>query len=104
MGWTQAGDCINRQERTIVRAYCRGCARAGERQVGCAGGELALTFIDADARVDECVVNRRVDHATVIDYPDAPNTRLAITGQVVSKADARNKVVIVANLDAVLRQ
>src|SRR5689334_24756375 len=95
---------IDRQERAVVSADCRSRAGASKRQVAGAGGELALAFIDTDARVDEGVVNGRVDHAAVIDAPATAQTRFAVAGQVVSKTDTRTDVVFVADLVAGLRQ
>src|SRR6185369_606907 len=91
---------INRQQRAVVSRD----ARAGRREVGRASRELALTNISTDSGVDECVVNRRIDHATVVDAPAATKTHLAVATQVVSKAYAWSKVVAIVDLIVRLRQ
>src|SRR6185437_15446318 len=77
---------------------------ASRRQVVGSSRELTLTAIDANARVDECVVDGRVDNASVIQAPAATNTVFAITGNVESKSDAWSKVVSVVDLVVGLRQ
>src|SRR5690349_20488755 len=95
---------IDWQEGTVVSADRRTRARASERQVAGARRELALTFIDANAGVNEGVVNSRVDHTTVIDAPATAKARLAIAAEVISKTNARTEVIFVAHLVAGLRQ
>ena len=73
---------INRQERTIVGVQGRRCGRASRRQVGRGRRELTLSALDADAGIDQGVVNGRVDNASVVESPTAANTGLAIAGDV----------------------
>src|SRR6185437_10439791 len=91
---------VNRQERTVISRD----TAASRRQVVGSSRELTLTAIDADAGIDECVVDGRVDNASVIQAPAATNTVFAITGNVESKSDAWSKVVSVVDLVVGLRQ
>src|SRR5262249_4907521 len=95
---------VDRHERAIIRTEVRSRGGAGYGQVRRAGRELPLTQIDADARVDQCIVYSRVDYATVINAPTATQAGFAVSAKVVSETDARAEIVLVADSVRRLRQ
>src|SRR5262245_30225423 len=89
---------INRQQRAVVCVQRRVRTGASNRQIVVSGRELTLTAIDSNTRVDERVVNRRIDHASIVQTPTTAKRGLAVAGQVNRKADSWSKVVPVVNL------
>ena len=77
---------------------------AGGRRVAGRDSHLTLRHVNADARVDERVVDGRVNDATVVESPAAAQAGLAVARDVVGEAEARAPVVLVRDAVGRLRQ
>ena len=91
----------------VLHRRCRQGSRGNQIRVNrrngirCGDRNLSLRHVGAQTRIDKRVVDRRINHATEVNAIAAADRGLAVTVDVVSKADARTEIVLVANLVAV---